>query len=336
MTAIKSKVVLGAGAAINKDMFYMSGSFDEQDEAEDGTYSRMFIYQNQTNEKWFKHDLAGWRVVSSCFPKPGADGIRKLYALSEQGDVECYSKLGATHEKIQDAGLSLDDGSANYGYVTRIREIGQHLYVCGYGGQVYRRDASGWIHVDQNLLQTPVALSATDDPAEMRARLSRQIHETTGLTDINGAGDDSIYVVGNSGFLAHFDGSGWRTLDRLTAAHLNAIHIEPGGDVWIVGSRGTVLRGTVQQGFKAVMRKSLTTDFYAIAQFQDKFYLGAGDGIYELHQGNANRLPESDTLDLTQVSCVEAKDGVLWALTERKLVRFDGVKWEVFENPYNV
>lgn len=334
MTAIKSKVVLSAGSAINKDMFYMSAMFDELDEAEDGMHSRMFIYQNQTSEKWFQHDLPGWRVVSTCFPAPGADGIRKLYALSEQGEIEYYSKQGSTREKIPDAGLG--DGSANYGYVTRIREVGLHLYVCGYGGQVYKRETSGWTHHDHNLLQKPLVAIASDDPAQFRESLSRQITENIGLTDINGAGEKDIYVVGINGFLAHFDGTGWRNLDKVTAAHLNFIYVDSDGSVWIAGSKGTLLNGDVNRGFKAIARKSLSTDFYAITKFRDRIYIGAGDGIYELHDGIISRLVESDTFDLTQVSSVEAKDGVLWALTERKLLRFDGTTWEVFENPHNL
>ena len=47
------------------------------------------------------------------------------------------------------------------------------------------------------------------------------------------------------------------------------------------------------------------------------------------------RLDISDKLNLRDVSDIEAKDGVLWALSPKKLLRFDGNEWECFEHPNN-
>lgn len=334
MAKANTRLTMSAGSAINKDMFYMSCTLDELEASQDGALSRLVFYQDQTNEKWFYHDLPDWRVVSTCFPTPEADGVRKIYALSEQGDVECYSRQGSVIEKIADAGLAT--GGPNLGYVTRIREIGNHLYVCGYGGQVYRREASGWVHFDAQLLQTPLSLPDTDDPAQFLAALVKTTNETIGLVDINGSSEDHIYIAGNDGYVAFFDGGHWTKLPQVTAANLKEIHPVSDVEVWIAGSKGTLLRGNATDGFKAVARKSLDTDFYALTTFQGSLYIGAGDGIYEFHDSGLQRLPISDKYGLTVVSSIDAKDGVLWALSERKLVRFDGATWNLFENPHNV
>ncbi|WP_152889851.1 hypothetical protein [Burkholderia cenocepacia] len=334
MAKQKTKLTFGTGCAINRDMFYLSSTLDELESTEDTPVSRMVFYQDQTADKWFYHDLPAWRVVSTCYPDPAANSVRKIYALSEQGDVESYSRDGSVVEKIADAGLQ--PASPNYGYVTRIREIGGHLYVCGYGGQVYKRDPAGWTHIDSQLLQNNVDIGSIEDPSELLAALTKSADETIGLIDINGLHEKSIYVVGNDGYMAFFDGSNWIKLPKATAAHLNCVLPVSDDSVWVAGSKGTLLKGNFQAGFGAVARKSLSTDFYSLAWFNDRLFIGAGDGIYELDENGPQRLMVSDKFSLDGVATVEAKDGVLWALASRRLARYDGVQWEAFENPHNL
>ncbi|HIH2745109.1 hypothetical protein L3V59_35490 [Burkholderia aenigmatica] len=330
----KTKLTFGTGCAINRDMFYLSSTLDELESTEGTPVSRMVIYQGQTAEKWFYHDLPAWRVVSGCYPEPALNGVRKIYALSEQGDVDCYSREGSVIEKIADAGLGA--ASANYGYVTRIREIGDHLYVCGYGGQVYKRDTAGWIHVDAQLLQKRVDIGSIEDPSELLAALTQSADETIGLIDINGLDEQSIYVVGNDGYMAFFDGASWMKLPKATAAHLNCVLPVSADSVWVAGSKGTLLKGNFQAGFGAVARKRHSTDFHSLAWFNDRLFIGAGDGIYELDENGPQRLMVSDKFSLDNVATVEAKDGVLWVLASRRLARYDGAQWEVFENLHNL
>lgn len=331
---ISSKIRLSTGTAINKDMYYMSGTFDELEENEDGVYTRMMIYQDQTNEKWFHHDLPDWRIVSTYFPTIGDDGIRRIYALSEQGDVECYCKLGATQEKIADAGLLFT--GLSYGYATRIREIGSHLYVCGYRGQVYRRETNGWVHCDENLLQKEIPSLETEDPEQLRKLITLRINETICLTDINGTNENDMYVVGIFGFMSHFNGIEWRKINPVTNEHLNSIFIDDNEMLWIAGAKGILLHGNLVQGFKIVAENNFELDFYSITKFHDVIYIASSDGIYSFQDNNLKKLSVNNDYNLTEVSHIEAKDGVLWALTERKVLRFDGEIWQVFENPHNV
>ncbi|MBR8055596.1 hypothetical protein KDX07_31325 [Burkholderia vietnamiensis] len=261
-----------AGCAINRDMFYLSSTLDELEVAEDTPVSRMVFYQHQTADKSFCHDLPVWRVVSTCYPNPAPNSVRKIYALSEQGDVENYSRDGSVIEKIPDSGL--EPVLPNYGYVTRIREIDGHLYVCGYGGQVYKRDSVGWAHVDAQLLQKKVDIGSIEDPNESLAALTKSADETIGLIDINGLNEKSIYVVGNDGCMAFFDGTSWTKLPKATAAHLNCVMSVSVDSVWVAGSKGTLLKGNFQTAFSAVAGRAsvrtlirwrgLTIDFSSV------------------------------------------------------------------------
>lgn len=52
-----------------------------------------------------------------------------------------------------------------------------------------------------------------------------------------------LFVVGNNGYIAHLDSTGWRTMDDGgTTSHLYAIDGAPGGPVIAVGLQGTILR----------------------------------------------------------------------------------------------
>ena len=62
-----------------------------------------------------------------------------------------------------------------------IQQIGEHLYACGYKGQVYKRLGAGdWRHVDGGLLQNPKT------PQQNRIALSV----------INGPHESAIYAAG--------------------------------------------------------------------------------------------------------------------------------------------
>jgi hypothetical protein len=103
------------GCAINRDMYYIACSPDQWRETEEEPYTVMYIYQHQTDEKWFYHALPGWRVMSVAFPEPSPGAVRKVYALSEEGDVECYSREGSIEEQIADAGLYRDQSKIWFG-----------------------------------------------------------------------------------------------------------------------------------------------------------------------------------------------------------------------------
>lgn len=134
-----SLVTFVNGCAINRDMYYIASSPDVWTESEDAPYSVMFIYQDQTEEKWFYHELPNWEVVSTCFPGPMANETRKAYALNIDGEVECYSRDGTVVEVIDDAGDK--ESGPNYGPVNRIRKLGN---TCMFAVMVTRTGA-GWI-----------------------------------------------------------------------------------------------------------------------------------------------------------------------------------------------
>ena len=333
---MKERLIFAAGCAIDSDMFYIACAPENRGKTEDGPDTVMCFYQNQTSEKWFYHELPGWRVVSVAFADPPPNTVRSIFSLSEQGDIEIYNRTGSSFEKIPGAGLNHKEDPI--GYMNRIRFIGNDLYACGFGGQVYRKRHGIWSNFDDGLRQKSIVPTdlQLSDPQALLAQLSETANSARDFTDINGFNEHDIYVVGNDGFIGHHDGTSWRIIERPTAASFNAIHYSADKDVWIVGSRGTVLKGSAQRGFQTLFRKSLNADLYSITSFDNTLYIGASNGIYALVNNKLDLLPISMQEDLAQVTCVESKGNVLWALSPKKLLRFDGKSWQVFKHPNNV
>jgi hypothetical protein len=321
-------------------MYYIACSPDRWREEDDEPNTVMCFYQDQTDEKWFYHILHGWRVMSAVFPEPSPGTVRKVYSLSENGEIECFSREGISIERIAEAGL---DEQGEYGYVHKIRFIGERFYVCGYAGQVYRKEGSQWVHFDKGLLGRGTSEESVDyksvpkdDPQALMKFFSKITEDRRSLFDIDGLSESSIYVVGSEGFIAYHNGIEWDILKPVTAADLLAVHIVSEQEVWIVGSRGAVLRGNAKEGFKVLSGKAIDEDFYAISQFNNEIYISGEYGIYLFKNGRRARQKISDTANLRGVSCIEAKDGVLWALSEKKLLRLrSGCEWEIFEYPNN-
>ncbi|RQO36426.1 hypothetical protein DBR37_08945 [Herminiimonas sp. KBW02] len=322
----QSRISMGAGTAVSADIYYMSCSLD--DPAIDEPCSRLFFYQDQTKEKWFYHDQPGWRVVSTCLLPEHGTTPRSVVALSEEGGIEVYNRNGSHVEKIVDAGLS--DSSKGYGYLNRVRLIGGALFACGYGGQLYKRGRTGWRHVDQGLLRKP-SLPMPADRSKIEEWMKNEA-EVIDVLDVNGVSQTDIYAVGDHGFIAHYDGSTWVSLRPKTQSCLYSLYIESANDVWIAGSQGTLLKGNAQSGFQAVLRKSTEADFYAMTKFNDEVYIGASDGLYKLLRGDVIATEPTLKMKMTEVADVEAKEGVLWALASKHLLRFDGKKWDIFEH----
>ncbi|CAK9889638.1 MULTISPECIES: hypothetical protein [Pseudomonas] len=319
-------ITMNTGSAIDKDMYYMSCSFTNS--SFDLPYSRMFFYQHKNSDKWFYHDLPNWHVVSTCFPPPVPGEVRKVYALSEEGDIECFSRQETTLEKIEDAGLL--PTSKLYGYVNKLSYINGMLYACGRRGQIYRRNHSNWEQFDDGILQTASTHLDPEDP-RYRETIDTIIKQTVDLFDIAGL-KNNIYTVGSRGFIAHHDGTHWNTLKQLTAADLHALLLYPDlTTVLIVGAQGTILKGNAKSGFNVIARKNTTIDFYSATEYQGVTYIGGSDGIYSLQDGAIKKL----RVTAHEVSSIESKDGVMWALASDKLMRFDGRQWEFFKHVDN-
>lgn len=149
-----------AGCAVDADIYYLAaaiGPGHEYYDPDPGPPTRMFLYQRQTAEKWFYHDLPDFQVMSAQFMPEKNGRPRRVLALDFYGQLEDYSRVGATIEHISPEGPEFSGG------LTALRRVGEEIFCCGVGGMIFHRAASGWRQLPTNFPARERIESEDDD-----------------------------------------------------------------------------------------------------------------------------------------------------------------------------
>jgi hypothetical protein len=273
----------------------------------DAEYTRLYSFNGDTG-RWGHVDVKH-AIVSMV--RAIRDGVGCWHCLSKRGVVVTVQNATQTETTISDAGT----GPGNYGYVSRIRKIGEDFFICGYRRQVYKLDRDNWAHFfDANILA---------DRSE----------SAIGFNDIDGASDGDMFAVGWKGEIYHFDGSAWAKVDSPTNSNLYSIRCSPGQPAYACGQAGTVLRFS-DAGWESLITPGVTQDLWSVELFKGVPYFASLDGLYRLEQdqlvpvstGLAHRL---DGYKL------HASDDVLWSFGHERLASFDGATWTTITCPDN-
>jgi hypothetical protein len=267
--------------------------------------SRMLLLRS--NGKWGHHDVHA-RVRSVDI----SESPFGFYSLSGDGVVSVGSMQGINFERIADAGT----GAGKFGYVKRIKKIGDSLYVCGDQRQVYVRVGARWQHLDADILMNdPLAVGVS-------------------LNDIGGTDERNIYAVGDRGVIFHYDGSRWANIASPTNRNLERIFVRSRDEIYICGDATTLLKGSndkwnvIETGF------DLEETFWGVAFFQGAQYLATEHRIVRLDD---NGLSVVDTGIPTSGSYhrLSATSEKLWSIGVNDLAFFDGRQWTRVEYPPN-
>lgn len=288
-------------------------------------FTRLTLHDLQRARPWTKHDVSFWTVALARYQER-PDATPKLCALSEEGEVELAGGGKLSTERIPDAGL-YGPTSKGYGYVSGIRQVGEHLYVCGGAGQVYKRlGPDQWEHMDDGLLQAP----DVEDRLLLRA--------------IGGPAEDDMYVAGDlpgrsgrEGRLFHWDGARWRPVELPPVGGINAIHVESAQRVWLAGLKGALLVGDHRAGFMNLSGPRSPQLFHDLTLYNGTVYLGSNHGLfrYDAQRRRVVRERTGLTRELEYVHTVGHADGVLWAVGPKDIARFDGQAWARVDHPDN-
>ena len=299
------------GCVIQSGYIYVSGKLDRtgRDHAD---YSVLFWSQrmNDNSLEWYVDTDLAANVISVC-TVAGPDGVM---ALGQQGEVHVnfFDEDEPRREQLPDAGIY---GAGRLGAMSQIRAIGSSVYACGAHGQVYRRDPSGrWQHLDPALIDR-----SEDQPLT--------------LNGIDGSAEDDIFAVGYGGRIVHWDGRRWEELDSPTNLHLERVCSVGRGEAYICGNEGTLLH-VLGEGIMD-LSADMPAHFWGLTVFEGRPYACTLTGIYALADDE-----ELEELRLgldRPVGCyrLDSKDGELWSVGPKDLLRFDGQAWtrEVF--PFN-
>ncbi|BCM83152.1 hypothetical protein [Methylobacterium indicum] len=206
-----------------------------------------------------------------------------------------------------------------------IQEIGDSLFARGDGLQFYRRNRYGdgtWHCLAPDLRQPP------GTPASAYCIMPR----------INGPHERAVYAVGQRGSIYFWNGETVRKLDCPVRSTLIDIHVESDDAIWICGGDGTLLKGNHRTGFRLCPGTGLgTTLFQRMTMYDGTLYLAAsgGDpfGLFTYRDGRIAPVRTGLQPEIADPHFVDSAHGVLWAMSIKDIVRFDGHAWERIDFP---
>lgn len=318
---INAEVGITNAVAIKRDYIYLSSSLNSMPVY--SPHTRLSQYDEQYEFTWSKHDVEWWSVSLAIYTE-SENSDSELCAMSNEGHIEFIGDHEPIMEKIPGAGVFTEDAKG-WGYMSSIRQIGEHLYAGGDGGQVYKRVAPHhWEHMDDGILQAP------------------DVENRFLLADIQGAMEDDIYICGGipgshglEGRLYHWNGKHWINLPLPTSERLTAFHLEDAATMWICGVNGTLLCGNNKDGFKDLSMVDDNQLFTSISKFNGRIYLASNMGLFCFDGKTINEVNTGLTPELHDANVIDAVDGVLWSIGIRDIARFDGVTWERIDHPDN-
>ena len=163
--------------------------------------------------------------------------------------------------------------------------------------------------------------------------------DTNDLNSLDGTSASDIYAVGDGGRIFHYNGSSWKRIECPALHHLQQVRCYGPDEVWICGYERTLLRGNARDGFKVIMEgKPQFPTWWSLAKFQDHLYLANSDGLFRMTMDGHLSLVKSGLkpeIATYKLDAIDGPDGALWSFGAKDLTRFDGKKWERFQDPDN-
>ncbi|WP_337267443.1 hypothetical protein [Oryzifoliimicrobium ureilyticus] len=350
MASKKEQITFTRLCAVSRDLIYLATTPDDQ---ELGTPFTAICQYNAGEWSYETFDIS--LSSMTLFKAPDKD-YRVLYLLDENGV--------AINFDTKEREVILSDRSPLWkdyrlGYLQKIRQIGAHLYACGDGGQVYRREHDAtWQFVDKAFLDGPDALLNPKSELRLLSRLmnqgenltpenlarAKQLREANAsnlLWDFSGLSEDSIYFASEKKQVYWFDGKTIHALPDKTDRGLISILAKSEDVVYAAGRDGTFLVGNHKSSFREIDAfRGLPgwPNINGMALFQDRLYMSSfadPRGLLVLNGDQIEQVHCDLTPDIKDVSAVAAVTDALWVMGTKDLLRFDGSTWERIHFPAN-
>jgi hypothetical protein len=139
------------------------------------------------------------------------------------------------------------------------------------------------------------------------------------LHDVHGTARDSVYAVGDDGWVWHFDGKKWQEIDCPTNYHLLCVLCVSPTEVYAAGEAGIVYRYDGEDWTRMRCPEVTVT---GLAVYREEVYAAAGaDGVWRWDGKEFVQLKELD------VSALRVAGGRLFAVGGRLVAQYDGSGW---------
>ncbi|NTF35086.1 hypothetical protein G6L88_23980, partial [Rhizobium skierniewicense] len=338
--ARSSEVIVVAAALVDSDVY--------------NPETRLFRYEKdgKLGKQWYFDDFDFHTQHITLFRNPEIDPASDYLTYpSSEGDVFHSWWKGNFREKIRGAGTWVDDAEGR-GRMLAISQIGDALYACGQGGQIYRRaKRDSWSPLTDALLFDMDSYLAkingpdTSDPnyLEWITNLQQASPKNVSLNDIKGLSDNAIYICGEEGTrpkLFYWDGGELHEQKvYLEEAALTGIFIEHEDSVWVCGREGVLLHGSFARGFTPVNLRQQLNLFHMITPYRGKIILLSSvrpGGLFEVTPWTSELRRFSSAMPKLRgeyIFYAKSVNDILWVAGQNDILRFDGKEWERIEHP---
>ena len=218
-----------------------------------------------------------------------------LFVLGRLGTVARFVGKLRTNETI--------NCPEDLGFLTDIRNVGGRLAAVGMWRQVYVRNDTGiWSGPDEEILDH-----------------AQGINEVTGLRAVSRTPAGAILGIGLEGEI-WVKQSTWLQDASPTNSILEQACAAEDGEMYLVGQRGTILRGLPGQ-WQVVNQPLIRDDLWGVASFKGQIYVTTGDNIFLLGPQGVVVPVESQRDGTRPRSKLQVDHGALWSFS------WDGCCW---------
>jgi photosystem II stability/assembly factor-like uncharacterized protein len=150
--------------------------------------------------------------------------------------------------------------------------------------------------------------------------------------NLNGAfilSDNDKWIVGDGGFIAHYDGTSWNTVDAGVTANLNDIYFVDANNGWIVGDDSTVLHYDGTTFTVTGTGTGINKDFYAVSFVnENKGWIATESGyVLEYNAGSWTVDTMSQNQNVYSLFAVSEND-VFAGAKKGYVFHYDGTSWD--------
>lgn len=277
----QSELSFAAGFVQSREVVRVIASIDAlREQGEPDSWLMKWV---RAEKKWLHFDLEWTATRLWVVEKPEP----MVFATGPEGRVVILTLTGSSEEMIDASG----QGPGARGHIRDLRGIGEHLYACGMGRQVYRRTGPGkWVRADKGTV------------------LPAGTTTVAGFNAMDGRSEEDIYAVGFGGEIWRCTQGKWRQLDSPTRLMLNHVRVVNEDRVYACGQNGVLLRGSGDD-FEIVAHDATRDAWWGMEWFKGKLYVSSEDTVYVLHDDKTLR-----PLDMGKIATcghLHANDGIL-------------------------
>lgn len=269
---------------------------------------------NEWSSMWYENDFI------TDFTNHPSEGV---LALSRAGYIFSTS-----------TGRLVDSLPKNvFSHMHGISSSGENVFICGDNGNFFKGKL-GSLQFIENRFHSPVP--GTDATLEERVLWARN---TKFFFSADTNSHSTFTVTGSHGIFLNFDDTTILETTIIPEIRIADQYYDPvDSTVWICGHTPISVVGKLRnvKEYEIIFSSQNNEQLTSITRFQDKIFVadsGYQGGVFYLKNGELRETEFSDIEKYGLARQVQTKDGILWALFERTLIRYDGYGWEIFRHP---